>query len=205
MLKKNEDFKEELETQYTILIKAEEREQKRRALIMYIICGLTLFMTTISLITVSISLGRTKKEQVEKEEQKIVYQTLTTNYNGSKVLDLQGIGNGYYLQSPKIITISNEGTDSLTYNIKLTSIATSLTSTNNLTYTLTKDDETSSTKELPLKEEYILKEIKLEPGETRIHKINVAFTGTLEYGNYSNYYKANIVVEQNNKQMNLLN
>jgi hypothetical protein len=65
MLKKNEDFKEELETQYTILIKAEEREQKRRALIMYIICGLTLFMTIISLITVSISLGRTKKEQIK--------------------------------------------------------------------------------------------------------------------------------------------
>lgn len=205
MLKKNEDFKEELETQYTILIKAEEREQKRRALIMYIICGLTLFMTVISLITVSISLGRTKKEQIKNTSEKIVYQTLTTNYNGSKQLNLQGIGNGYYLQQPKVITLSNEGNELLTYNIKLTSIETSLTSTNNLTYTLTKDDETSSQRELPLKEDYLLKEIKLEPGETRTYKINVAFTGTLEYGNYSNYYKANIVVEQNNNQMNLLN
>lgn len=205
MLKKNEDFKEELETQYTILIKAEEREQKRRALIMYIICGLTLFMTIISLITVSISLGRTKKEQIKNTSEKIVYQTLTTNYNGSKQLNLQGIGNGYYLQQPKVITLSNEGNELLTYNIKLTSIETSLTSTNNLTYTLTKDDETSSQRELPLKEDYLLKEIKLEPGETRTYKINVAFTGTLEYGNYSNYYKANIVVEQNNNQMNLLN
>ena len=205
MLKKNEDFKEELETQYTILIKAEEREQKRRALIMYIICGLTLFMTVISLITVSISLGRTKKEQIKNTSEKIVYQTLTTNYNGSKQLNLQGIGNGYYLQQPKVITLSNEGNELLTYNIKLTSIETSLTSTNNLTYTLTKDDETSSQRELPLKEDYLLKEIKLEPGETRTYKISVAFTGTLEYGNYSNYYKANIVVEQNNNQMNLLN
>lgn len=205
MLKKNEDFKEELETQYTILIKAEEREQKRRALIMYIICSLTLFMTIISLITVSISLGRTKKEQIKNTSEKIIYQTLTTNYNGSKQLDLQGIGNGYYLQQPKIITISNEGNELLTYNIKLTSIETSLNSTNNITYTLTKDDETSSQKELPLKEDYLLKEIKLEPGETRTYKISVAFTGTLEYGNYSNYYKANILVEQNNNQMNLLN
>lgn len=93
----------------------------------------------------------------------------------------------------------------LTYNIKLTSIETSLTSTNNLTYTLTKDNEISASKDLPLKEDYLLKEIKLEPGETRIYKINVAFTGTLEYGNYSNYYKANVVIEPNNKQMNLLN
>ena len=30
MLKKNEDFKEELQNQYTILIKAEERKQNKR-------------------------------------------------------------------------------------------------------------------------------------------------------------------------------
>ena len=204
MIKKNDEFKEQLENQYTILIKAEEREQKRRTLILYIICGLTLLMTIICLITVAISLGKTKQEIINNEE-KTVYQTLTTNYNGNKYLDLQGIGNGYYLQEPKTIVISNEGTDTLTYNIKLTSVETSLTSTNNLTYTISKNNETSSQKDLPIKEDYLLKEIKLEAGETVTYKISVAFTGTLEYGNYSNYYKAQIVVEQNNKQMNLLN
>lgn len=204
MIKKNDEFKEQLENQYTILIKAEEREQKRRTLILYVICGLTLLMTIICLITVAISLGKTKQEIMNNEE-KTVYQTLTTNYNGNKYLDLQGIGNGYYLQEPKTIVISNEGTDTLTYNIKLTSVETSLTSTNNLTYTISKNNETSSQKDLPIKEDYLLKEIKLEAGETVTYKISVAFTGTLEYGNYSNYYKAQIVVEQNNKQMNLLN
>ena len=38
MLKKNEDFKEELQTQYTILIKAEER-QKRKEQLHCILCA----------------------------------------------------------------------------------------------------------------------------------------------------------------------
>ena len=37
MLIKKEDFKEELENQYTILIKAEERQNKKRTIILYII------------------------------------------------------------------------------------------------------------------------------------------------------------------------
>ena len=38
MLKKNEDFKEELQTQYTILIKAEERQQKKRTITLILNC-----------------------------------------------------------------------------------------------------------------------------------------------------------------------
>jgi hypothetical protein len=205
MLKKNEDFKEELQTQYTILIKAEERLQKKRTITLYIVCGLTFLMTLISLISVVVSLSNTKKENTETAKPKTVYQTLVTNYNGIKTLDLNAIGNGFSLQTPPILTISNEGDSSLTYNIKLSSIQTSLLSTNNLVYTLTKNNEVSSQKELPLNENYLLQDIKLPAGETVTYKIDVKFNGVLEEGNYSNYYKANIVVEQNNDQANLLN
>lgn len=205
MLKKNEEFKEELQTQYTILIKAEERKQKRRIIILYTLSGFTFFMTLISLVLVTISLTSTKKENNENTKPKIVYQTLVTNFNGIKKLDLNDIGNGFILQHPPIITISNEGDSSLTYNIKVNNIETSLLSTNNLVYTLTKNNEVSVQKELPLNENYLLKDVKLPAGETVTYKIDVMFNGILEQGNYSNYYKANIIVEQNNNQVNLLN
>ena len=183
MLTKKEDFKEELENQYTILIKAEERQNKKRTIILYIISSVTLLMTIISLITVFISLNNTRKESTKLSQPKTVYQTLVTNYNGDNTLNLSSIGNGYYLQNPKIITISNEGDTSLTYNIKITNIQTSLLSTNNLVYTITKDNEVSSPKELPLSETKILDNIKLTPGETITYKIDVKFNGILEEGN----------------------
>ena len=205
MLKKNDEFKEELQNQYTILIKAEERQQKKRTMTLYVICGLTLLMTFISLISVLISLNGTKKEHNKTSEPKTVYQTLVTNYNDGKLLNLEYIGTGYYLANPKIITLSNEGDTELTYNIKVTNIETSLLATNNLVYTITKNNEVSSPKELPLKEECLLKEITLTPGETVTYKIDVTFNGVLEAGYNTNYYKANIVVEQNNDQPDLLN
>lgn len=205
MLKKNDDFKEELQNQYTILIKAEERQQKKRTITLYIICGLTLLMTIISLISVMISLSNTKSEHSKTSEPKTVYQTLVTNYNGSKTLNLTAIGNGYYLQNPAVISVSNEGDVPLTYNIKLSNIQTSLLSTNNLVYTITKNNETSAAKELPLSEGNILSDIKLNAGETVTYRIDVKFNGVLEAGNYSNYYKANITVEQSTDKVDLLN
>lgn len=205
MLTKKEDFKEELENQYTILIKAEERQNKKRTIILYIISSVTLLMTIVSLITVFISLNNTRKESTKLSQPKTVYQTLVTNYNGDNTLNLSSIGNGYYLQNPKIITISNEGDTSLTYNIKITNIQTSLLSTNNLVYTITKDNEVSSPKELPLSETKILDNIKLTPGETITYKIDVKFNGILEEGNYTNHYNSQIIVEQNNDKANLLN
>lgn len=205
MLIKKEDFKEELENQYTILIKAEERQNKKRTIILYIISSVTLLMTIISLITVFISLNNTRKESTKLSQPKTVYQTLVTNYNGDNTLNLSAIGNGYYLQNPKIITISNEGDTSLTYNIKITNIQTSLLSTNNLVYTITKDSEVSSPKELPLSETKILDNIKVTPGETITYKIDAKFNGVLEEGNYTNYYNSQIIVEQNNDKANLLN
>lgn len=205
MLKKNDDFKEELQNQYTILIKAEERQQKKRTITLYIICGLTLLMTIISLVSVMISLSNTKSEHSKTSEPKTVYQTLVTNYNGSKTLNLTAIGNGYYLQNPAVISVSNEGDVPLTYNIKLSNIQTSLLSTNNLVYTITKNNETSAAKELPLSEGNILSDIKLNAGETVTYRIDVKFNGVLEAGNYSNYYKANITVEQSTDKVDLLN
>ena len=205
MLIKKEDFKEELENQYTILIKAEERQNKKRTIILYIISSVTLLMTIVSLITVFISLNNTRKESTKLSEPKTVYQTLVTNYNGDNTLNLSAIGNGYYLQNPKIITISNEGDTSLTYNIKISNIQTSLLPTNNLVYTITKDNEVSSPKELPLAETKILDNIKVTPGETITYKIDVKFNGVLEEGNYTNYYNSQIIVEQNNDKANLLN
>lgn len=205
MLKKNDDFKEELQNQYTILIKAEERQQKKRTITLYIICGLTLLMTIISLVSVMISLSNTKSEHSKTSEPKTVYQTLVTNYNGSKTLNLTAIGNGYYLQNPAVISVSNEGDVPLTYNIKLSNIQTSLLSTNNLVYTITKNNETSAAKELPLSEGNILSDIKLNAGETVTYRIDVKFNGVLEAGNYSNYYKANITVEQSTNKVDLLN
>ena len=152
-----------------------------------------------------ISLQDTKKEHNKTSESKTVYQTLVTNYNDGKLLNLENIGTGYYLATPKVITLSNEGDTSLTYNIKVSNIQTSLLSTNNLVYTITKDNEVSSQKELPLKEEYLLNEITLTAGETVTYKIDVIFNGVLEAGYNTNYYKANIVVEQNNDQPDLLN
>lgn len=205
MLKKNDDFKEELQNQYTILIKAEERQQKKRTVTLYIICGLTLLMTIISLVSVMISLSNTKSEHSKTSEPKTVYQTLVTNYNGSKTLNLTAIGNGYYLQNPAVISVSNEGDVPLTYNIKLNNIQTSLLSTNNLVYTITKNNETSAAKELPLSEGNILSDIKLNAGETVTYRIDVKFNGVLEAGNYSNYYKANITVEHSKDKVDLLN
>ena len=65
-------------------------------------------------------------------------------------------------------------------------IETSLLATNNLVYTITKNNEVSSPKELPLKEECLLKEITLTPGETVTYKIvdennNTLYTG-FRYG-----------------------
>lgn len=205
MLKKNEEFKEELQNQYTILIKAEERKQKKRNRTLFIICGVTFLMTLISLVSVMISLKDTKKEHNKTSEPKTVYQTLVTNYNDGKLLNLEYIGTGYYLATPKVITLSNEGDTPLTYNVKVTNIQTSLLATNNLVYTITKDNEVSSQKELPLTEEYLLKEVTLTAGETVTYKIDVVFNGVLEAGYNTNYYKANIVVEQNNDQPDLLN
>ena len=99
-------------------------------------------------------------------------------------------------RSPKTISITNEGDTKIKYNIKFSSIETSLLSSNNFTYTITSNGETSSPKELPLKEKVILSELEIEPEETQNYIIKASFNGQMEEDNYSNYYNTLIVVEQ---------
>lgn len=198
-----EEFKEELENQYSILIKASAKEQRKRTIIIITILSLTLIATTISTIFAIKAYSSTKIITKEKKStSKEYYQTLSTTYNDSSKLEISNIYTGFTLVTPKIITITNEGDTKITYDVKIKNINTSLLSTNNLVYTITKDNQTSSSKELPLSDSNILSEIEISPKETVIYVINVTYNGVVD--NNTNYYNANIVVEQNNKKTNLL-
>lgn len=204
-MEKNETFKEELETQYTILIKAKEKKEKQRFIVLIIILGITFLSVIISLIFSYKAFSATKNIEEEKEiESKTYYQTLSTMYNNGPNLNLSGIGNGYELSNPKVIQITNEGNTSITFDIKITGIQTSLLSTNNLVYTISRAGETSITKELPLSNKNIVSDIKIKPEETITYIIKVSFKGTLETGDYSNYYNSKIVVEQKDNKTSLL-
>ena len=198
-----EEFNEELENQYSILIKASAKEQRKRTIIIITILSLTLIATTISTIFAIKAYSSTKIITKEKKStSKEYYQTLSTTYNDSSKLEISNIYTGFTLVTPKIITITNEGDTKITYDVKIKNINTSLLSTNNLVYTITKDNQTSSSKELPLSDSNILSEIEISPKETVIYVINVTYNGVVD--NNTNYYNANIVVEQNNKKTNLL-
>lgn len=204
-MEKNNNFKSELETQYNILIKASEQKEQKRFIIIVSILSVTLLSTLISIIFASIAFNNTKKIDIENKEKNIVYyQTLTTTYNDGNILTLNNIGNGFTLEKPKIIEITNEGTTDIIFDIKLTSINTSLLSTNKLVYTLMKNNENIVSKELPLSEKVIASDIKIAPGETISYILKVTFTGTIEENNYSNYYNSKIVIEQKGNKANLL-
>lgn len=198
-----EEFKEELENQYSILIKANAKEQRKRTIIIITILSLTLIATTISTVFAIKAYSSTKIITKEKTSaSKKYYQTLSTTYNDSSKLEISNIYTGFTLVTPKIITITNEGDTKITYDVKIKNINTSLLSTNSLVYTITKDNQTSSSKELPLSDSNILSEIEISPKETVTYVINVTYNGVID--NNTNYYNANIVVEQNNKKTNLL-
>jgi hypothetical protein len=204
-MEKKENFKEELETQYAILIKAKEKKEKQRFLVLLIILGITLFTVLISTIFSFKAFSATKNiDKVDKETPNTYYQTLSTIFNGNQDLKLNGIGNGYELLTPKTIQITNDGNTDITFDIRLTGIQTSLLSTNNLVYTITRNGETSITKELPLSEKSIITDAKISPNETITYVIKVSFNGALETGDYSNYYSSKIVVEQKDNKTLLL-
>ena len=204
-MEKNETFKEELETQYAILIKAKEKKEKERFIILLVILGITFLSVIISVIFSYKAFSATKNiDTKEKTKTEVFYQTLSTTFNGNQYLNLSGIGNGYELQNPKVIQITNEGNTKITFDLKIASIKTSLLSTNNLVYTITKNNETSAQKELPLSDKVIAQDVKIEPSETITFIIKVSFKGVLEEGNYSNYYNSKIVIEQKDNKSSLL-
>lgn len=195
-MEKNENFKEELENQYSILIKASEKKEKKYFIIIICILIVTLIATIVSCVFASSALKASKKINEEQETRiNTYYKTLNVSYNNGSKLDLQRIGNGYELQTPKTITITNNGDTNITYNIKLNSIQTSLISTNNLKYTLITNNQTGNAIELPLNEKIIVQEAKIEPEQTIKYIIKASFNGQMEENDYSNYYRANIVIE----------
>ena len=196
-MEKNEQFKEELEKQYSILIKASEKKEKKYFIIIISILVMTLVGTIISIVFSSIAFRNSKDMNKKAEEtMNTYYRTLDVTYNTGDKLELRGIGNGYELSNPKTITITNEGDTKSKFNIKFSGIQTSLISSNNLTYTITSNNETSSPKELPLNEKVIVSEVEIEPEQTITYVIKASYNGQMEENNYTNYYNANIVIEQ---------
>lgn len=203
-MEKNEKFKSELENQYNILIQAQEKSEKRRFIILCSIVLISLVSVLVSTIFSYMAYKNTIKTTTNnKSETNIYYQTLSTTYSNNSKLDLSKIVTGYRLASPKTISITNDGDTTITYNIKLSSIKTSLLSTNNLEYTLYGSGE-SITKSLPLSDKVILENITIAPNETKTYTLNVEFKGVVDAEETNNYYNAIVEVEQVNNKANLL-
>jgi hypothetical protein len=196
-MEKNENFKEELEKQYNILIQASEKKEKKYFIIIISILAVTLLGTLISCIFAGKAFSSSKNINTEEEEKiNEYYKTLSVTFNNGSKLDLRGIGNGYELKEPKTISVTNEGDSDITYRIKLSGIRTSLISSNNLTYTITSNNETSSPRELPLSDKEIISDVKIEPNQTIQYIIKASYTGRMADNDYSHSYSANIVIEQ---------
>jgi len=196
-MEKNENFKEELEKQYSILIQASNKKEKKYFIIIISILAVTLLGTLVSCFFAGKAFSSSKIINT-KEEEKIneYYKTLAVTFNNGPKLELKGIGNGYELKEPKTITITNEGDSEITYRIKLSGIRTTLISSNNLTYTITTKNETSSPRELPLSDKEMVSETKIEPNQTHKYIIKASYTGKMAENDYSNSYSANVVIEQ---------
>ena len=202
-MEKNEEFSKELETQYNILIKAEAKKTEQRFIAMFIILCLTLVSGLISLVFAAKAYFNTKEDVNNIEEvEKVYFETLSITYNNGNRLELNEIGTDYVLPNPKVIQITNEGNNPTSFNIKISSIKTSLLATNNLRYTVERNGEQTLTKELPLSDTEIIKNVVIEPDETITYTIRASFTGTFD--DYSNYYNANVDIIQNNTASVLL-
>lgn len=204
-MEKNDKFKSELETQYGILITASEKNKKQRYIFLLVIILITYISVLISVVFSYQALKNSSKiNKQNKETISTYYQTLSTVFETGNDITINNLDNGYVLEKPKIIKITNNGDKSITFNIKISSIKTSLISTNNLVYTLTQNQESTTTNVLPLQEKLIASNIEIAPDETITYQLSIAFNGILEAGNNTNSYQANIVVEQNNEKANLL-
>jgi hypothetical protein len=196
-MEKNEEFKAELEKQYSILIKASEKKEKKYFIVIISVLVMSLVSTIISCVFASLAFSNSKKMNIiEEEKVNTYYKTLAITYNSGSKLDLKGIGNGYELKEPKTITITNEGDTDVIFNLKFSSIQSSLISTNGLRYTITTNNETTPPKELPLTNKVVLSDIKIEPKQSIHYIIKANYSGQMEANNYANYYNAEIVVEQ---------
>lgn len=204
-MEKNENFKTELENQYSILIRANEKKEHQRYMVLLVIILITFSVCLVSMLFSFKAFSTTK--EINDDNQVITNthnHTLTTMFNNGRTLNISKITTGYELATPKIIQITNEGNSDIIFDIKLSSIKTTLLSTNNLVYTLTRDNSTSDAMSLPLSDKVIVQNLTIEPGETITFTLKVKFTGFLENNNTDNSYSANIIVEQKNNKANLL-
>lgn len=199
----NDNFKSELKAQYNFLVQTEKKEQQKRNLIITSILLLTLCITFIGTFfsytsyRTSLSSKKIKTNEINNH-----YETLSVTFNDSKTLSLNNITTGYVLLNPKVINITNEGDSKVVYDINLTGVKTSL-SNDNLVYTITKENETSIAKGLPISGSPIVTDAELEPQESVRYIINVSCNGDIDLG-FDNYYQANLEVLQKNNQVNLL-
>lgn len=202
-MEKNENFKNELENQYSILIRANERKEHQRYMVLLTIILVTFFTCLVTMFFSFKAFSSTKELTDNNKVLTNTHQlTLSTMFNNGRVLNLEKINTGYELSTPKVIQITNEGNSDIIFDIKLTSIKTSLLSTNNLVYTLTRDNETSDAMELPLNDKIIAQDIRINPEQTISFILKVKYNGTIE--NNNNNYSANIEIEQKNNKANLL-
>ena len=202
-MEKNENFKNELENQYSILIRANERKEHQRYMVLLTIILVTFFTCLVTMFFSFKAFSSTKELTDDNKVLTNTHQlTLSTMFNNGRVLNLEKINTGYELSTPKVIQITNEGNSDIIFDIKLTSIKTSLLSTNNLVYTLTRDNETSDAMELPLNDKIIAQDIRINPEQTISFILKVKYNGTIESNN--NNYSANIEIEQKNNKANLL-
>ncbi len=203
-MEKNENFKTELENQYSILIRANEKKEHQRYMVLLVVILITFSVCLVSMLFSYKAYSSTKEINDENKVITNVHtHTLTTTFNNGKTLNLTNITNGYELATPKVIQITNEGNSEIIFDIKLNSIKSTLSSTNNLVYTLTRGNTTSNAMSLPLSDKVIVPNITIEPSETITFVLKVKFNGTIE-ANTNNSYSANIVIEQKNNKANLL-
>lgn len=203
MANKSDEFKFEIEHQSNILIKAENKEQKERAIIMLIVLTATFVMTILSLVFSIKAYNATKETQKkEAEKNETYYQTLITAYSDSPQINISNLTTGY-TSNTKRLTINNDGDYEIIFNIKLTSITTNLLSTNSLVYSLV-GNGSNITKELPLQESTLLSDISIEPGQTIQYTFDIKFNGIIDSPEPVYNYNATFLVEQNNSNSSLL-
>lgn len=203
MRTKKPEFKDELSKQYHILIKAEKKFQKIRTFSVLIIFILTFVSTCLCVFFSYKSYKNTSNILNEKTNSTTYYQTLNVVYNNSKNFNLDNIVDNFSMPSPMILIITNDGNIELSYNIMITDISTSLITTNNLTYTITENNQTSVAKKLPTSNANILEDIIIKPKETKKYLITASYNGNIDE-TQNNYYHAKINVYQSNSKSSLL-
>lgn len=192
MKSKNNDFKSELETQYSILINTEKKEQRTRTIIILIILLLTLISTLLTTYFSYKSYKSIKQENIANDKMNEYYQVLETNYISGSLINLH-INTAYNSGTPYVFYVTNTGDTPIIYNINLSSVKTNIALNENLKYTLSINDQTPISNLLPLNNQTILENIVIKPNEQIKYSLNTSFSGYIDGGAE---YSAIIKIEQ---------